>query len=98
MEKLQSGGLEQVQFLGARHGFDAAAYVPTSQLDLSKVHPDFVPISFYKIFGYPTGMGALIARKEALSKLHRPWFAGGTVKIVSVKAFDHYLADGEAAF
>jgi hypothetical protein len=30
---------------------DAAAYVPTHQLDLSAVQPDFVPISFYKIFG-----------------------------------------------
>ncbi|HMU94043.1 MAG TPA: aminotransferase class V-fold PLP-dependent enzyme, partial [Anaerolineales bacterium] len=63
------------------HGWDvlldAAAYVPTNKLDLSKVKPDFVPISFYKIFGYPTGLGALIARKSALAKLHRPWFAGG---------------------
>ena len=71
------------------HGWDvlldAAAYVPTSKLDLSKVKPDFVPISFYKIFGYPTGLGALIARKSALTKLHRPWFAGGTITVASVQ-------------
>jgi len=77
---------------------DAAAYVPTSNLDLSVVHPDFVPISFYKIFGYPTGMGALIARKEALAKLHRPWFAGGTITVASVQGDKYYLADGAAAF
>ena len=42
---------------------DAAAFVPTNRLDLSRVHPDFVDISFYKIFGYPTGIGCLLARK-----------------------------------
>jgi selenocysteine lyase/cysteine desulfurase len=77
---------------------DAAAYVPTSELDLSKVKPDFVPISFYKMFGYPTGLGALIARKEALAKLHRPWFAGGTITVASVQGDKYYMADGAAAF
>ena len=41
---------------------DAAAYVPTSRLDLSKYPADFVAISFYKMFGYPSGLGALIVR------------------------------------
>ena len=77
---------------------DAAAYVPTSKLDLGRVKPDFVPISFYKIFGYPTGLGALIARKSALAKLHRPWFAGGTITVASVQGDKYYLADGAAAF
>jgi molybdenum cofactor sulfurtransferase len=77
---------------------DAAAYVPTHQLDLSEVKPDFVPISFYKMFGYPTGLGALIARKEALAKLHRPWFAGGTITVASVMGDKYYLADGASAF
>jgi len=36
---------------------DAAAFVPTNPLDLSVVQPDFVVISFYKMFGYPTGVG-----------------------------------------
>jgi selenocysteine lyase/cysteine desulfurase len=84
------------------HGWDvlldAAAYVPTNKLDLSKVKPDFVPISFYKIFGYPTGLGALIARKSALAKLHRPWFAGGTITVASVQGDKYYLADGAPAF
>ena len=84
------------------HGWDvlldAAAYVPTSKLDLSVVKPDFVPISFYKMFGYPTGLGALIARKSALTKLHRPWFAGGTITVASVQGDKYYLAEGAAAF
>jgi molybdenum cofactor sulfurtransferase len=77
---------------------DAAAFAPTNELDLGRWQPDFAAVSFYKIFGYPTGIGALLVRRSLLSKLRRPWFAGGTVKIVSVKAREHYLADGEAAF
>jgi selenocysteine lyase/cysteine desulfurase len=72
--------------------------VPTSRLDLGEVKPDFVPISFYKMFGYPTGLGALIARKSALAKLHRPWFAGGTITVASVQGDKYYMADGASAF
>jgi len=85
-----------------KHGWDvlldAAAFVPTSKLDLSKIKPDFVPVSFYKMFGYPTGLGALIARKEALAKLHRPWFAGGTITVASVQGDKYYMANGASAF
>jgi molybdenum cofactor sulfurtransferase len=85
-----------------KHGWDvlldAAAFVPTNKLDLNKVKPDFVPISFYKMFGYPTGLGALIARKEALAKLHRPWFAGGTITVASVQGDKYYMANGASAF
>jgi molybdenum cofactor sulfurtransferase len=86
------------------HGFgwdvllDAAAFVPSNRLDLSLVKPDFVPVSFYKMFGYPTGIGALLARKEALAKLHRPWFAGGTITVASVQGDRYYLAEGASAF
>jgi len=76
---------------------DCAAFVPTNRLDLSRWHPDFVPISFYKMFGYPTGVGCLLARKSALATLQRPWFAGGTIWGISVQG-DGYvmLEDGEA--
>ena len=77
---------------------DAAAFAPTNQLDLSKFKPDFVPLSFYKIFGYPTGIGALLARREVLKKLHRPWFAGGTITVASVQGDRYYLAEAPAAF
>jgi len=90
--------IEQAHAYGWDVLLDAAAYVPTNKLDLGKVKPDFVPISFYKIFGYPTGLGALIARKSALAKLHRPWFAGGTITVASVQGDKYYLADGAAAF
>ncbi len=82
---------------------DVAAFVPTNRLDLSLVHPDFVSLSFYKMFGYPTGVGCLIARKEAVARLHRPWFAGGTVLLASASAsadegHGFALNEGESAF
>jgi len=77
---------------------DAAAFAPTNRLDLGRWKPDFVPLSFYKMFGYPTGIGALIARREVLGKLHRPWFAGGTITVASVQGDKYYLAEGPAAF
>ena len=36
------------------------------------------------MFGYPTGVGALVARKDFLAKLRKPYFAGGTVEFVQV--------------
>ncbi|MBX3058112.1 MAG: aminotransferase class V-fold PLP-dependent enzyme [Anaerolineae bacterium] len=77
---------------------DAAAFVPTNRLDLQAVQPDFVSMSFYKMFGYPTGIGALLVHKRALAKLHRPWFAGGTVNFASVQGRGHVLTPGEAGF
>jgi len=84
------------------HGYDvlldAAAYVPSNRLDLSSVKPDFVPVSWYKVFGYPTGVGCLIARREALRRLWRPWFAGGSVSVASALGDWHTLAGDEARF
>ena len=77
---------------------DAAAYVPTNRLDIARWRPEFVPVSFYKMFGYPTGVGALIARRDALEKLRRPWFAGGTITVASVQADQHFLHVGPAGF
>ena len=77
---------------------DVAAFVPTNKLDLSSIQPDFVCMSFYKMFGYPTGLGCLLIHKRVYGKLKRPWFAGGTVNFASVQGEGHYLAPNEAAF
>jgi len=77
---------------------DAAAFVPTNRLDLTAVRPDFVPVSFYKMFGYPTGVGCLIARRAALAKLSRPWFSGGTIQAVSALGGWHVMAPDQSAF
>jgi molybdenum cofactor sulfurtransferase len=77
---------------------DAAAFVPGSGLDLSVTEPDFVSLSFYKMFGYPTGLGCLLVRKSKLLKLQKLWFAGGTVSLVSVRGNNHFLYDGFERF
>jgi selenocysteine lyase/cysteine desulfurase len=77
---------------------DAAAFVATNRLDLRAVQPHFVCVSFYKMFGYPTGVGCLLARRDALARLERPWFAGGTVNFATVQARAHLLSPGEAGF
>src|SRR5262249_15454064 len=77
---------------------DVAAFVPTNRLDLSRDKPDFAPVSFYKMFGYPTGVGCLLARREALAKLCRPWFSGGTIMAVTVVGDWFRMAEGPPAF
>lgn len=90
--------VERAHALGWDVLLDAAAFAPSNRLDLTAVRPDFVTLSFYKIFGYPTGVGALIARREALARLHRPWFAGGTITVASVQGDRYYLHAGAEGF
>lgn len=63
---------------------DAAALASTAQLDLSDIDtaPDFISLSFYKIFGFPN-IGALLVRKASSHILRRrKFFGGGTVDMV----------------
>lgn len=77
---------------------DAAAYVSTSQLDLSDAStaPDFTVLSFYKVFGFPD-LGALIVRKGSGNILRtRRYFGGGTVEmVVTLKEQWHAPKDQE---
>jgi selenocysteine lyase/cysteine desulfurase len=77
---------------------DVAAFVPSHAFSLRRCPADFVALSFYKLFGYPTGIGALVARRDALDRLRRPWFAGGTVLYASVAAEEHRLRPRHEAF
>jgi selenocysteine lyase/cysteine desulfurase len=77
---------------------DAASFVPTNPLSLRTVRPEFVAVSFYKMFGYPTGIGALIAKRDTLDLLRRPWFSGGTVEFVSVQHRTHMMKAGAEGF
>ena len=90
--------IAQAQELGWHVLLDAAAFVPTNRLDLGRWQPDFVALSFYKMFGYPTGVGALLSRREALDTLHRPWFSGGTIDVASVQGDRHFMSAGAHAF
>jgi selenocysteine lyase/cysteine desulfurase len=77
---------------------DIAAFAPSHALSLRECKADFAALSFYKLFGYPTGLGALIVRRDARARLQRPWFSGGTVAYASVAADTHRLRSGYDAF
>jgi molybdenum cofactor sulfurtransferase len=77
---------------------DAAAFAPTNRLDVARIRPDFVTVSFYKLFVFATSVGCLLMRRDKAATLVRPWFAGGTVTIASVQGDGHYLHTGEAGF
>ena len=40
-------------------------------------------MSFYKMFGFPTGIGALLVRNDVSNIMKKTYFAGGTVVAVS---------------
>jgi molybdenum cofactor sulfurtransferase len=66
---------------------DAASLASTTALDLTRADssPDFVAVSFYKIFGLPD-LGALVVQKRHSSLLRRRrYFGGGTVDMVTSK-------------
>ncbi|KAK9684105.1 hypothetical protein RND81_10G186600 [Saponaria officinalis] len=85
---------------------DAAKGCATEPPDLSKYPADFVVISFYKVFGYPTGLGALVVRNEAAKLLKKTYFSGGTVaaSIADIDFVKHrdgieeLFEDGTASF
>ncbi|XP_024947071.1 molybdenum cofactor sulfurase 3 isoform X2 [Cephus cinctus] len=60
---------------------DAASFAATNDLDLSIYKPDFVCLSFYKMFGYPTGIGALLVKNSSARVLEKVYYGGGTVEI-----------------
>jgi selenocysteine lyase/cysteine desulfurase len=90
--------VSRARALGFHVLLDAAAFVPSHPLSLRACPADFVAVSFYKMFGYPTGVGALVVRRDALAALARPSFAGGTVEWVSVRLGGHRLRDGHDGF
>ena len=73
---------------------DAAAYVSTNPLDLSVYPADFVSVSFYKMLGYPTGLGALLVRSDRSDLLQSKYFGGGTVRAYT--SSDHYHVPKES--
>lgn len=92
------GWIKKAQEKGWDVLLDAAAYAPTNKIDLKQVSPDFVSISFYKIFGYPTGIGCLLVKKSKFDVLDKQWFAGGTISLVSVGEPHHFLLDNHERF
>jgi selenocysteine lyase/cysteine desulfurase len=90
--------VEEAQAHGHAVLLDAAALLHSQRLDLRCVGAEFVVLSLYKIAGYPTGLGALVVRRDAIGRLARPWFAGGTVEWVSLEHDAHLLRPGAEGF
>ncbi|KAK9839312.1 hypothetical protein WJX81_007091 [Elliptochloris bilobata] len=65
---------------------DAAKAAASRPPDLAAAPADFVVLSFYKVFGYPTGLGALVARRDALACLRPRYFGGGTAAACAADA------------
>ncbi|WPT16868.1 Molybdenum cofactor sulfurase [Picochlorum sp. SENEW3] len=78
---------------------DAAKACASYPPDLSgDVKPDFVVLSYYKVFGYPTGLGALIARRDALREFSPTYVGGGTVDFFVAREGVCDRKKGEEAF
>ncbi|XP_011498068.1 PREDICTED: molybdenum cofactor sulfurase 3 [Ceratosolen solmsi marchali] len=68
---------------------DIASYAATNDLNLSIVKPDFLCLSFYKLFGYPTGIGALLVRNKSAQILKKVYYGGGTVNVILSSKMHH---------
>jgi molybdenum cofactor sulfurtransferase len=63
-------------------------------------------MSFYKMFGFPTGLGALLVRNDVTTLLDKHYFGGGTVDAIAYdapwqqfrKAFHERYEDGTVNF
>ncbi|KAJ0257164.1 Molybdenum cofactor sulfurase [Hirschfeldia incana] len=85
---------------------DAAKGCATQPPNLSEFPADFVVMSFYKLFGYPTGLGALLVRNDAAKLLKKTYFSGGTVaaSIADIdfvkrrERVEEFFEDGSASF
>ncbi|KAJ3409726.1 hypothetical protein HDV05_004283 [Chytridiales sp. JEL 0842] len=68
-------------------------------LDLKQHKPDFVVLSFYKMFGFPSGLGALVLKRSAAECLTKKYFGGGSVDAVDpVTGWRQFRSDISARF
>ncbi|KAJ6623591.1 Molybdenum cofactor sulfurase 3 [Pseudolycoriella hygida] len=93
INKIQRNGMQGVDSSNWYICLDAASFVSTNFLDLQRYNPDFVCLSFYKIFGYPSGLGALIVSKRGEQALKKRYYGGGTVKIAMSEINWHVKRD-----
>jgi molybdenum cofactor sulfurtransferase len=70
---------------------DASSLLSCGTLDLTLCKADFICISFYKLFGYPTGLGALVIKNKNLNLFKQRHFAGGTIDLVTIDPIEYKL-------
>lgn len=62
-----------MSMLPARHKVESTA-CPVLMIAVGSaccVRPDFVTLSFYKMFGFPTGLGALLVHRRSVDLLRK---------------------------
>ncbi|XP_055018901.1 molybdenum cofactor sulfurase [Boleophthalmus pectinirostris] len=69
---------------------DAASYVSSSPLNLKQYKADLIPVSFYKLLGFPSGLGALLVHRDAAAVLRKRYFGGGTA-MAYLSGEDYYV-------
>lgn len=60
---------------------DAAKMAATHPINLTQYPVDFLTMSFYKLFGAPTGVGALVVRLSTADELNKCYWGGGSVSL-----------------
>ena len=68
---------------------DIAKAASTGPVNLCQENTDFACLSFYKLFGQPTGLGALLVKRSTLSLLfknqqkdERHYIGGGSLNVI----------------
>ncbi|XP_003376090.1 molybdenum cofactor sulfurase [Trichinella spiralis] len=86
-ERISSGGM-----LGPQRWYtciDGAALLSSSRPQLgAAAGPDFLACSFYKMFGFPTGIGALVIRRKSAHLLQKVYYGGGGVEKIGLRIFN----------
>ena len=85
MKRVKDGGTTEYSIEGKWLSFlDASKLASSSNIDISllssNARPDFICASFYKIFGYPSGLGTLLIKKKWIPFMKKKYFGGGTIQ------------------
>ncbi|RYY88206.1 aminotransferase class V-fold PLP-dependent enzyme [archaeon] len=72
-------GHTQTHTPGNGYGHDDGTSKPSNNLKCMCM-PDFIVLSYYKMFGMPTGLGACIIKNTIHPILHKKYFGGGTIQ------------------
>lgn len=99
--KLDLSLLPQASSLGWHVGLDAAALAPSTRISLRRLENavDFMVVSLYKICGFPTGLGALLMKKDRYADMTcKPTFYGGNIIGITMDRFDFSLVEGPERF
>ena len=68
---------------------DVSSFLSTTKLSLKDPNckPDFLVFSFYKLFGFPTGLGCLLIKNSSISYLEKLYVGGGSVDSIAISPY-----------